>query len=327
MDVDNNSFPNSPASYEAWNSMEAKRSFAFVIGVITVALSPLIVVGNSLIIIVFWQDPLKNLRSFTSSFILFSMAIADFLVGSILCPLHADWSLLIGVGDQPSFSVHLPLTINAVLISVSVGHVLLLTIDRLLALLAPLKYRVSVTNKHVSIAAIMIWGYALVLGVLHVVLIDHFIIFSIIYTAQVLIAVTIIICINIRILNHFHSHSTANQSSMASVPIQHFYHREKHLCKSIALIVCAFLVCFTPWFIIESLLYFCTFCQSKLDSVLKGLWLSSVFIYINSALNPLLYSWRLVRFRDSLKHLLSKRRHHRGIQQEHIGHEVFDTRL
>lgn len=325
MAMENNTFS---SNHEIWNAMEKKRPIALVVGIITVAMSPLIVIGNSLIIIVVWKDPLRNLRSFTSSTILLSMAIADFLVGSILCPLHADWSLLTGVGNQPSFSVGVPLAINAVLTSVSVGHVLLLTIDRLLALLAPFQYRVKVTNKRVSIAAIVIWGYAFVLGVLHAVLLEHFIIFSTIYTAQVLIVVATIICINIVILYHFRSNSTRNVISMGSVPIRHFYHREKHLCKSIALIVCAFLVCFIPWFIIESILYFCLLCGRNLDFLMKGLWFSSIFIYINSALNPFLYSWRLARFRDSLKHLLSGKGHHRVVQrQQPIKPEQFDTRL
>ena len=135
------------------NFMETKRMFALVIGVIMAILSPLIVAGNALIILVVWKDPLRNLRSFTSTYILLSMAVADFLVGAILCPLNSDWSLLIRAGDKPSFSIRVPLTINAVLTSVSIGHVLLLTIDRLFALLTPLQYRVRVTNRLVSITA------------------------------------------------------------------------------------------------------------------------------------------------------------------------------
>lgn len=184
---------------------------------------------------------------------------------------------------------------------------LLLTVDRLFAVLAPLQYRVKVTSKRVSIAAVAIWGYALVLGVWHAALSEIFIVCSIIYTAQVLIAVISIICMNIVLLHHFRCNPTRGDNSMASVPIQHFYHREKHLCKTIALIVCAFLVCFTPWFIVKSFLYFCMLCQWSLDSLMKGLWFSSLFVYTNSALNPFLYSWRLARFRDSLDQRSSQR--------------------
>ena len=324
MDSENVSFS---GGREFWNSMEKKRPLALVVGISMVAIAPLIVIGNVLIIIVIWKDPLRTLRPFTSSRILFSMAIADVLVGSNLCPLLAHWSLVIGMGDQPAFSVSVPLAINAVLTSVSVGHALLLTIDRLFALFSPLQYRLKVTNRRVSIATILIWGYALVLGVFHAALSNHFIIFSIIYTAQVLIAVTIIICVNIVILYHFHSDPTWKGRNVSSIQIQHFYQREKRLCTSIALIVWVFLLCFTPWFIIDSLLYYCVLrCRRSLDVLMKGLWFSSIFVYINSALNPFLYSWRLARFRDSLKHLLSKP-HHRDIQEEHIELEQYDTRL
>ena len=311
---------------DSWSFMEKKTTISLVVGISMAVISPLIVAGNSLIIVVIWKDPLKKLRSFTSSRILFSMAVADVLVGSILSPLHAGWSLLKGLRQKPTFSVGVPLAINAVLTSVSVGHVLLLTIERLFAVFAPLQYRVKITNRRVSIAAIAIWGYALVLGVLHGTLSDHFIIFSIIYTAQVLIEVSIIICANSVILYHFHNDSTRNHSNTTSIQNQPFYHREKRLCKSIALIVAVFFFCYTPWFIIDSVLYFCMLCHWNLDVLMKGLWFSLIFVYINSALNPFLYSWRLTRFRDSLKHLLS-RTHQTATQEEQIELEQYDTKL
>ena len=301
--------------------------FALVIAVIMAILSPLIVAGNALIILVVWKDPLRNLRSFTSTYILLSMAVADFLVGAILCPLNADWSLLIREGNQPSFAIRVPLTISAILTSVSIGRVLLLTIDRLFAVLTPLQYRARITNRLVSIMALTIWAYALALGVLHVTLTEHFIIFCIIYTAQVLASATVIISINVVIMRHFQSHSTREAAVRGSLSIHHSLHRDKQLFKSIALIVCIFLLCFTPWFIIQSIVYFFVLRQLRPDSAIsRGLWISSVFVYINSGLNPFLYSWRLARFRDSLKCLLTKR-NDRGIEQEHIELDQFDTRL
>lgn len=138
-------------THEIWHFVERDKSLALAVGVIMVIMCPMIVVGNTLIILVVWKDPLRNLRSFTSSYILQSMAVADFLVGSILCPMHSYWSLVTAVGDEPLYTVFVPLAINAILISVSVGHVLLLTIDRLFALFAPLQYRIKVTSGRVCI--------------------------------------------------------------------------------------------------------------------------------------------------------------------------------
>ncbi|XP_078357126.1 D(1) dopamine receptor-like [Oculina patagonica] len=326
MQAENASFLN---THEVWNFLERDKSLALAVGVIMVIMCPMIVVGNTLIILVVWKDPLRNLRSFTSSYILQSMAVADFLVGSILCPMHSYWSLVTAVGDEPLYTVFVPLAINAILISVSIGHVLLLTIDRLFALLAPLPYRVKVTSGRVCFVICTIWCYALVLGVFHASLADHFVIFSIIYTAQVLVAVSAIICINIVILCHFLRGSTRSENSMEVIPIRHFYQREKNLSKAIALIVCTSVVCFTPWLFIEALLYLCMLCRPNLDSLMKGLGFSSIFVYFNSLLNPFLYSWRLARFRNSLKHWLSKApqglpRHEPEVQ---IELSEYDTRL
>ena len=297
-------------AHEIWNFLERDKSLALTVGVIMVVICPVIILGNTLIIFVVWKDPLRNLRPFTSSYILQSMAVADFLVGSILCPIHSYWSLVTAIGHEPLFTVFVPLAINAILISVSVGHVLLLTIDRLIALLAPLQYRVKVTNRRMCAVICAIWCYSLVLGVFHTAFADHFVIFSIFYTAQVLVAVCTVICINIVILCHF-LNSTRSENSTDAIPIRHSYRREKNLSKTIALIVGASIVCFTPWLLIEVLLYLCMLCRPNLDALMKGLGFSSILVYTNSLLNPFIYSWRLVRFRYSLKYLLLKAPHSR----------------
>lgn len=315
-------------THEIWNFLETDKSLALSVGVIMVIMCPMIVLGNAMIIFVVWKDPLRSLRSFTSTYILQSLAVADCLVGSILCPTHSYWSLTTAVGNEPLFSVHVPLALNAIFITVSVCHVLLLTIDRLLALLAPLQYRVKVTNRRVCTVICAIWGYALVLGVFHAALAGHFLIFNIIYTAQVLVAVSTIICMNIVILCHFLKDPTRGENSMENVPIRHFYQREKNLTKAIALMVCANIVCFTPWLLIETLLYLCMLCHPNPGSLMKGLAFSSILMYVISLLNPLLYSWRLPRFRNSLKHLFSKspyRVRHEEPQRMEV--EEYDTRL
>lgn len=229
-------------THEIWNFLETDKSLALSVGVIMVIMCPMIVLGNTMIIFVVWKDPLRSLRSFTSTYILQSLAVADCLVGSILCPTHSYWSLTTAVGNEPVFSVHVPLALNAIFTTVSVCHVLLLTIDRLMALLAPLQYRVKVTNRRVCTVICAIWGYALVLGVFHAALAGHFLIFNIIYTAQVLVAVSTIICMNIVILCHFLKDPARGENSMENVPIRHFYQREKNLTKAIALMVCANIV-------------------------------------------------------------------------------------
>ena len=325
MQVENTSFYK---THEIWNFLETDKSLALSVGVIMVIMCPMIVLGNTLIIVVVWKDPLRSLRSFTSSYILQSLAIADFLVGSILCPLHSYWSLISAFGDEPLLSVRVPVALNAILISVSVGHVLLLTIDRLLALLAPLQYRAKVTNRRVCTVICAIWGYALVLGVFNVALVDHFLIFSIIYTAQVLVAVSAVVCMNIVILCHFLKDSTRNENSTEAVPLRHFYQREKNLNKAIGLIVCTNVVCFTPWLLIETILHSCMLCRPNIESLMKGLGFSSILIYTISLLNPLLYSWRLARFRNSLKQLLSRSPHRVPHEEpEHVEVEEYDTRL
>ena len=109
-----------------------------------IVMSPIIVFGNSLVILSVLKDPLKKLRSSPPTYILLSMAIADLLVGLLICPLNVYLGFAVFYHKDPPF---LPLVVTAFLTPVSIGHVFLLTINRLLALVTPLHYRVKVTNK------------------------------------------------------------------------------------------------------------------------------------------------------------------------------------
>ena len=101
--------------------------------------SPIIVLGNSLLILSLWEDPVKTLRSSPSNFILLSMAVADLLVGSVACPLTVYWRWAM---SHPEYHSFLPLLVGSILVDISIGHMLLLTIDRFYSFVTPLRYKV-----------------------------------------------------------------------------------------------------------------------------------------------------------------------------------------
>ncbi|KAG7263359.1 hypothetical protein CRUP_030480 [Coryphaenoides rupestris] len=78
---------------------------------------------------------------------------------------------------------------------------------------------------------------------------------------------------------------------------QRYYHKELRLAKSLALIVALFALCWLPLHVMNCVALFCpAACPLPKAAVYTGIFMS----HVNSALNPLVYAFRIKRFRVTL---------------------------
>lgn len=317
------------ALQKAWlRAGNAKTTSATIaILAITVTMSPIIVFGNSLVVLSVWRDPLKNLRSSPSNFILLSMGIADLLVGLVGCPLTAYWGWAVFHHEEPPFG---PLASSFLLVNVSIGHMLLLTTDRFFALVTPLQYRLKVTNKRVGVATVSCWVYFLLFGCTFALWQKHFIILGTIYNLQVFLIIVCILGLYIVILYRFHKYAKTTTEALedqSAVNRQQMLQRERTLCKAIVIIICVFFICFMPWFIVQILLYICIPCAKNLSLLMLVFAFTAGLMQANSAVNPFLYAWRLPKYRDAFRHFLNTRRWCHVSANRHVDDSFWDTRL
>ena len=194
------------ALLKAWLSAENRKTSSATFAVPAIVMSPIIVFGNSLVVLSVWKDPLKKLWSSPSNRIIISMAIADLLVGLVACPLLGYWGWSIFQND-PTFGT-LTSALFSVLTNVSVGHVFLLTIDRFFALVTPLQHRVKVTNKRVCIATVTCWVYFVLFGcAFSLWQTEYHTILGAIVNLQIFCIVISILAINLVTLYRFHKYS------------------------------------------------------------------------------------------------------------------------
>ena len=135
------------------------------------------------------------------------MAIADLLVGLVVCPLMVYWSWAI-FQQKKLTSV---IKSFFVLTDVSSGHVLLLTVDRVFASVTPLQYRVKVTNKRVRIASVTCWAYFILFGCAFGLWGKGYIILVTIFTAQSLFILISILVLNLAFFLLFESTARLQQ--------------------------------------------------------------------------------------------------------------------
>ncbi|XP_078357404.1 adenosine receptor A2a-like [Oculina patagonica] len=293
-----------------WLHDENSKKMSVAVVAVAMIAFPFIVFGNSLVILSVWKDPLKKLRSSPSNFILLSMAIADLLVGFVACPTTVYWHWAVFHSDDRS---HLPLLFSATLLIFSVSHIFLLTVDRFFALETPLHYKDKVTNKRVSIAAVACWSYFLLFGCAFGLLQRYYTIMGAIYNIQMFCIVAAILILYVVILCGFHRFSKKTElKDQSAANRQRIFQRERSLWKGIAIVICAFLLCFLPWLISQLITLFCISCHRNLWLLLLSNAFSVSLMYVNSGLNPFLYAWRLPKYRETFKHLMKKRTCCRG---------------
>lgn len=87
-----------------------------------------------------------------------------------------------------------------------------------------------------------------------------------------------------------------NRRAEATCDGDKYYRKELKLAKSLALVVFLFILCWMPVHIMNCIRLFCKTCKIPKMTMYIGIFMS----HVNSALNPLVYAFRMKRFRETL---------------------------
>ena len=126
-------------------------TFAWIQGVVLCFVSFLTIFGNAFVIYASWRDPFKNLHSWPAHVLLQSSVVADLLVGLALAPMQEYWLFSQLEAQTSALSFHIILSLTSILNGVSVAHVLLLTVDRLFAIMKPFRHKCIATRQRIRL--------------------------------------------------------------------------------------------------------------------------------------------------------------------------------
>ncbi|XP_053179000.1 trace amine-associated receptor 8a-like [Scomber japonicus] len=280
------------------------KTLWYCIALLTVMLNLLVIISIS---------HFRQLHTTTNVFLL-SLAVSDFLVGLAVMPAavaqQSCWFL-----DKITCALLLLLTF--ILTSSSVGSMVLISVDRYVAICVPLHYSSMITTNRAKICVSLCWICSVIYNFIilkdHLSQIDMFnpcpqectlVMSSISGVVDFIVTffcpVTVIIVLYMRVFVVAVSQARAMRSQIVAVKLRTqtviVKKSEMRAARTLGIVLLVFIVCLCPYY-----------CPSLAGQETKGndssaqIWL----FYFNSSLNPLIYAFFYPWFRKSIKLIVS----------------------
>ena len=259
--------------------------------------------GNTLILVALHKE--YSLHP-PSKLLLRSLAITDLLVGIIVEPLYVVY--LMSVKSKRwdiCYNVNVALFIAShILCSVSLLVLTAISVDRLLALWLGLRYRQVVTLRRVYITVIVMWVLSIVATSTSYIwnpqLLSLFLYIHLSFCLSIIIFSYMKIFFTLRHYQIQAEINVAQDQPRQAIPLNIVRYR-KAVYSALWVQVTLF-ICYLPFVIIEALTDLKSVKLSSSVYLVKTF--SFTFVFLNSALNPFLYCWKIKEVRQAVKHTI-----------------------
>ena len=144
--------------------------FAFASSIYMTVVAFITVVANSLLLLIFYVDPLKTFRNPTSYFLI-GLAFVDLITGLVQEPIFAS-CFMMGYLGNPAAKQHCPTLFQTgrvlALTTMNASFIIVFnfTVTQLIVVASPLHYATLITKKKVIMAVLVIYVYTITFGLL-----------------------------------------------------------------------------------------------------------------------------------------------------------------
>ncbi|XP_068437843.1 trace amine-associated receptor 1-like [Clinocottus analis] len=289
-----------------------------IISLLTVALNLLVIISIS---------HFRQLHTPTN-LLLLSLAVSDVLVGILVQPVEILLKETCWMLGDPMCSLYYVLFF--VILTASVGNMVLISVDRYVAICDPLHYFTKVTLKAVTVCVLLCWGfsfsYALTFSfdnLKHpgkykscygecVIQVEGLVDLTVCF----LIPISVIIVLNMRVFLVSVSQARSMRSHIAGVSLKlsttvTAKKSERKAARALGVLILVFLMCYSPFYCF-TLTHFTNFTISSTNTILNFL------IYFNSCLNPIIYALFYPWFRKAVRFIFTSQMLQPGSRQANI---------
>lgn len=270
-------------------------------------------IGNVMLMTAIYKNPYRNLRT-NSSLLVTNLALCDFIVGAVGGYGFFSYELSLYYGSFLSVEALKGIAVTSSLAVVcGVGTVVVMAIDRYMAVKSPFSYASKVTKYRIKVVLVGIWTYTFVINTLFFVAIpknvggflsSHL---HITLPASMLSLTYIKMLQQVQKQNKQWKNNPRRRLNIArQLSIRNIIERERKLTSAIMLLMAFFLLSFLPVYITMNIQYFCKSCS-------KSIWfrtfleVSSLIVISNSFVNPIIYALRVPKYRKAFRHAMGIR--------------------
>ncbi|EDO36289.1 predicted protein [Nematostella vectensis] len=290
--------------------MELSSAQFVGIGVFYFVLALLAITGNAVTIIAYLKDPFKQLRNSASNLLITALASVDLLnallsllpssVFYILCAYHVNFRDFLAKTNPCMEVMKSTLELASLLLLVA------MTTDRHRAVTAPLTYKYHVTITRMRRALIVITCYSVVFG-LAIAMTCH-VTHYVIHGGHLVLSLVVLMVMNTRMVLAVRRSRSLVCSCAESNACRLAYQRERNITIAVCIILAVFLLTFFPAVLLSTVTVICTAVECSLNpSVFSvSMFISMTSYHTSSVTNPIVYSWRLEKYRHAFRYLLIK---------------------
>lgn len=297
------------------HTMESKErfikyslSFAIVIVVLNCLLAVIAVFCNGLVIATFAMY--KQLH-IPSNLLLACLAVSDFLIGSFVQPSFV-YGLAEGLKGDKKCTIDARTVIeiiSGINITVSLGTLFLITIDRYLAIEHALRYVVLVTYRKTMYAVIVTWVFAAGIAIFNRLGSSFTVLVLTFWWTYVIVICVIIIVVHLIIFftSRKHSRRIYTQTKQLNIAAEKNSQMNSKSARTFAIVFLVSLICYLPFCVLRLIdTHFTHLVAGNvfLRDVMMRIVLTLMFA--NSSISPFLYFLRSKRLRFYSTSLLSK---------------------
>lgn len=262
------------------------------------------IVTNLLILISIWQTP--SLRK-PSHILIANLAIADFLVGSVGQNLFVIRDVFILQKGEEFFDVICLLSSVGRAFgywpgTVSLYTLIIISIDRVLAIKLKTRYNSIVTSKRLTMVLSFGWVLCGMISFPLFILMDTKSILITVSFGMLLFMIIISLCYlkavkELRKIMSRVSNSDSNSTSTNTITSFNISKYQRSL-KTMLIVFATVMICCCPYLISTAIM------ALKFERAINYVFLvnfSEIIVFVNSTLNPLLYFWRIKELRQAAK--------------------------
>ena len=279
-------------------STQAVIVFSAVINAIA---SPITVVLNALLIIAAKRKP--RLRAHKSNILLALLATTDLMVGLILQPTFI--AIITTVVQSKSGFCTLTDAFRhcgGCLVSASLIHLALISMERYLAIKHPFIYDTIVTEAHLLFASTLAWLLSIFLQIS--VVFGKTLYFTMKTTCQIVIVSFTILC-HLSVYRETNRHERHVAAHQVTKEAREKFEKDKKALKITSIVLGTLLICYTPLTVSRMTLPKYRY-EISLNTAYTVFFLTATVALLNSLINPVIYSVRLRQFRVAIIELICR---------------------